>query len=144
MQKLLTKEFRTTITTNFFICTREELIRETIEELKEDNYAKTEIEYAERYLLPKILGKYFSKTHQIWLVDIVGINLDLVIHEAIHSIQRCEENKEDIVDYITYKLTGNDFYINEYVLTDWKEIEKTFTWEKIKRRLLSIGNCEDF
>jgi hypothetical protein len=144
MLKLIFKEFSLTTTVKFFICTREELINETIEKLKEENYLKTEIEYAKNYLLPKINEKYFPKLYQIWLVDVEGINLDLIIHEALHSIQKCEENQEAIVDYITYKLTGNKLYINDYVLLDWQEIEKTFSWKKIKRRLVLEGNCEDF
>jgi len=143
-KKLIFNEFNKTIDTAFFVCTREELIPEVLAELKDLKYPEVEIEYSKQFLLPDILGKFFALTNQIWLVDGAGTNFETILHEALHTIQACTGKREPIIDYITYKYTKNEAYIDGTEIIEWQEIEKTNSWKRIKTRLVTEGDCEDF
>lgn len=110
--------------------------------------------FAERapHLVPKIEslildldGIYLKDIHEIWLVQgRGGENFTTLLHEMLHSIQKCVPNRENIVDYLVYKLTGQKNSILPEILTEWIEIEKSIGLKNIKKRLLSEGDCEDF
>lgn len=126
-----------------FIADKEELYQALLYESQHLDYTKEEIR-AIRQSLHLVIGKYFRFKKEIWVLVGKGINVDTIIHEIIHSIQECRPNREGIVYYITYKITGNLKHINPFELKDWQEIEKTTSYSKIKQRLLTAGDCEDF
>ena len=90
------------------------------------------------------VGKYFKLKNEIWLVEGKGENSNTIIHEYLHSIQKCEPNREKIVEYITYKITGEEKGLSNAFIKDWEEIEKKVGYQKIINRLVNEGDCEDF
>jgi len=114
---------QSTLDARIYICTLEELRNVVITELHARKITISEIKRVTANL-DEIDGKYFKKTHEIWLVQDRGTNLDTIIHELLHSIQKCHLDREDIVYYITYKLTDNPDHINPFTLKDWQEIEQ--------------------
>ena len=143
-QVLIQSEFGLTPLPEFYLCTRDELIQATLEELRTNKINPESIRYAQEFLLPSIIGKFFKLTKQIWLVDGLGTNIDTILHELLHSIQECFGSREPITDFITFHLTGNRAYINEYDLENWLEIEKKNGWIQIKKRYIKNGDCEEF
>lgn len=95
-------------------------------------------------LITDLDGIYLKDTHEIWLVQGRGENFTTLLHEMLHSIQKCESNRENIVDYLVYKLTGQKDSILPEILTEWIEIEKSNGFKSIKQRLLLEGDCEEF
>lgn len=143
-KKRLQKEFPIEFKVTISLTNREEMTQEVLEELKEEGYSIERIELLRKRFIPNIVGKYFKKENEILILSEEGENEDTIIHEYLHEIQICEPNKEGIVDYITYKLTGNKNYIDQYTLDNWREIEKTNGFKKIKELLLTVGDCEEF
>ena len=90
------------------------------------------------------VGKYFKLKNEIWLVEGKGENSTTIIHEYLHSIQKCEPNREKIVEYITYKITGEEKGLSNAFIKEWEEIEKKEGYQKIINRLVNEGDCEDF
>ena len=90
------------------------------------------------------VGKYFKLKNEIWLVEGKGENSTTIIHEYLHSIQKCEPNREKIVEYITYKITGEEKGLSNAFIKEWEEIEKKEGFQKIINRLVNEGDCEDF
>lgn len=125
-----------------YICTFNEL-KSTLENELQETVSENELKYIMRRI-EYIDGRYFKKKNEIWLVNDRGVNLDTILHELIHSIQECSENREGIVYYVTYKLTKNKEHINDYLLKDWEEIEKIHGMKKIISRILKEGDCEEF
>ena len=90
-------------------------------------------------------GKYFKEEQEIWLIEGRGENLPTIMHEMLHSIQKCNTNhREPIVHYLIFKLTGDKTGIYNALIEDWTEIDKIHGLKQIKERLISEGNCEDF
>lgn len=127
-----------------FIASAEEMQDAILEELVQLNYSKEAIKKIQDYYLKFVIGKYFKLTSEIWLLHGKGDNMITIVHELLHSIQQCEPNREGIVDFLTYKITTESQYIDNYELADWQEIEETHSYKKIKTRLVSKGDCEDF
>ncbi|MHA1728086.1 MAG: hypothetical protein ACTSWY_05080 [Promethearchaeota archaeon] len=130
--------------TQIFIAQRDELEEEILDELKKLNYSVESISKIKNYYLPFVIGKFFKCTNEIWILHGKGENIDTIVHEFLHSIQKCEPNRKEIADYLTYKITGNLKYINSYDLIDWQEIEKSVSYQQIKERLITEGDCQDF
>ncbi|MHA1944846.1 MAG: hypothetical protein ACXAC6_01190 [Candidatus Hodarchaeales archaeon] len=95
-------------------------------------------------LIPYINGIYLKEAHEIWIVEGKGENISTLLHEMLHSIQECDPNRENITDYLVYKLTGLQNDILPEILAEWVEIEKSFGFKRIKRRFITNGDCEDF
>jgi hypothetical protein len=95
-------------------------------------------------LITDLDGIYLKDSHEIWLVQGRGENFPTLLHEMLHSIQKYAPNRENIVDFLVYKLTGQTDSILPEILAEWIEIEKSIGLKKIKHRLLSEGDCEDF
>ena len=129
---------------NIFVCTEQEIYQATLNELISNQYPEYKIEFLKKYYLPDIIGKYFAQTNEIWLVDGKGTNLPSVIHELIHSIQKCFPHREDIVEYLTYKILNGDSPIERSILTEWDEIESEHGLSIIKKQILLDSDCEDF
>ena len=94
--------------------------------------------------LAYIYGKYFAGTNEIWVVEKIGENIDVLIHEMIHSIQVCKPNREGIVDYLTFKFTKNESWINSKIIEDWRKIEKMVGLQAIKEKIVKNEDCEEF
>lgn len=125
------------------LCTSEEMI----ERIQRDPFFRSLTAEERENLniqLPYIFGKYFRNEYEIWVVDGKGNNKAIMFHELLHSIQQCEPNRESIVEYLTWYYIKDSTVIDPYTLEDWREIEQTVGLPKIKRRLLTKGDCEDF
>jgi hypothetical protein len=146
-KNLVVKTFQLLISdlkTQVFIAQKDELQNAILAELKELKYSQKAISKIKTYFLPYVIGKFFKLTNEIWVLHGKGDNVDTIVHEFLHSIQKCETNREGIVDYLTYRMTGNQQYLDVYELVDWQELEKSVSLKKIKEKLISIGDCQDF
>lgn len=89
-------------------------------------------------------GMYFKDKNEIWLIQKRGEKLGTLINEFLHSIQLCSPNRERIVEYLTYKLTGDSNELLTARLDEWTEIEKSLGLKKILSQLVKLKDCEDF
>ena len=142
LHNLIKREFNLEVSAPFLICSINELKQACLLELEERNLQERLL-VKERQRLDFIYGKYFKESHEIWLVEDKGDVLDVMLHEALHSIQVCHIDREDIVDYITFKLTNDRLWIDDYTLENWLEIEESNGFSGIKKRFLTEGDCED-
>jgi hypothetical protein len=138
---LIKKEFGVQVTAEIRIGTSADLvppIRKSFTERAPHLVSKIES------LIPDLDGIYLKDTHEIWIVQGRGENFQTILHEMLHSIQKCFPNRENIVDFLVYKLTGLSDSILPEVLTEWIEIEKSIGLKNVKTLLLSEGDCEEF
>lgn len=142
-KKIILKELNLQITSELFTCSKDEMIRRCTDELKE-KIKDEKIVNREIMRLAYIYGKYFAGTNEIWVVEKIGENIDVLIHEMIHSIQVCKPNREGIVDYLTFKFTKNESWINSKIIEDWREIEKMVGIQAIKEKIVKNEDCEEF
>lgn len=140
VRELLLKEFPDIFTASIFICSQIEMVINIKKQIKRDEF-KGEIQ---DYLAKFIIGKYFAEENVIWLVEGKGDNVPTLLHELLHSIQKCAPHRENIIEYLMYKLMDRSDIIDHRLLIEWKEIEKTHGFEVIKEKLLSKSDCEDF
>lgn len=89
-------------------------------------------------------GKHFFLKNEIWLIQQDGEQYEILVHELLHSIQRCSPDREGIVYYLTYKLTKNPAVIPVKKLQEWQEIEKSVGLKTIVKQLLLEKGCEEF
>ncbi len=139
-REILLKEFDNNFTAQIYVCSQSEMIERIKTEIRREENKAWFIENLATY----VIGKYFASDNTIWLVEGEGENLPTIIHELLHSIQKCSPHRENIVEFLVYKLFDNAALINQRLLKDWIEIERIFGYKKIKERLLSEGDCEDF
>ena len=142
-KELVYKMFLCDLSANVFHCSLKEIkdtvIKEFIDKLRSP--LEREVFFFE---LAFIEGRYFRDKNEIWLVEHRGNNLETLIHEYIHSIQKCNPHRENIVKYLTYKITRNIKTIENNLLKEWVEIEKIEGIKDIKKRLVTSGDCDDF
>nr|MDO8087194.1 hypothetical protein [Candidatus Sigynarchaeum springense] len=127
-----------------FLCTQAELIARVKDELLSGGTPEDKITFLEKHIFPLLLGKYFKKTAEVWLVEGKGDSDSILVHELLHSIQTCSPKRENICDYLTYRITNDQTIMDEKLLSEWKEIERAHGLKGIKARFLSPGDCEDF
>lgn len=143
-KKLIKKYFpKSPLTAPILVANKRELMNGIVLEGEELRLSKTQI--LERKILSKyVQGKYFKKSNTIWLLEGKGENLNTIIHELLHSIQNCDPNRENIVEYITYKLTGEENGLNQSFINEWTGIEQKIGMQKISQQLLKEKDCEVF
>jgi len=139
-RQLLLKEFPDVFTAQVYICTQSEMIDRIKKEITREEF-KGEVK---RYLARFVIGKYFAPGHVIWLVEGKGETLPTLLHELLHSIQRCGPHRENIVNYVVYKILNRPDLIDHRIREEWEEIEKSVGFKEIKKRFRSEGDCEDF
>jgi hypothetical protein len=127
-----------------FLCTLNELITRVTSELLSGGTSMEKIIVLENHIFPRLLGKFFKTTKEIWLVEGKGDIDSVAVHELLHSVQTCSPKRENICDYLTYRITNDPTIMDKTLLSEWKEIERTYGLEAIKARFLADGNCEDF
>ncbi|MFV2015223.1 MAG: hypothetical protein ACC656_07345 [Candidatus Heimdallarchaeota archaeon] len=142
-KKILKKHFQTELDTIIRVCSLEEMTEETLKEANQDRKTKTQIDRIIS-VLPVMRGKYFHFLNEIWVIEEKGENLLTIVHELLHSIQKCNPKRENINFFICYKLLNDDSRLTPSQLKDWLEIEKMVGFEKIKEQFLTSGHCEDF
>ena len=142
-KKLIEKEFGVKTKTKPYLCNKEEIIVQTKKELSKFDLSKENYIKLVESVLPSLMGKFFKDMDEIWIIEEETNNFPLIVHELLHSIQICSPQREGIVDYITYKLTGSRTCIDPYIKEDWKELERIHGFFLIKKQLLRKGNCED-
>ena len=126
------------------ICTKKELVREISIELQLDGISKEKIEMNQIFVFPKVIGKFFHRKNEIWILDKEKGNFELFVHEILHSIQKCNPNREGITDYLTYLITKNTSIIDPNAKEEWDHLTRTMKKKKLIERYLSDGDCEDF
>ena len=142
-KSIIQKIYSYPLDAQIFVVSQNDLEKAVINEQK--TLDRTEQELQEIiFQLPFIVGKYFSSSHEIWIVEGKGEHLDIVIHEILHSIQKCYPNTEGIVNFITFLLTNTKSSISKKKLKEWKEIQKTNGKKAIFNRLVVPGDCEEF
>ena len=127
-----------------FLGTLNELITRVKNELLSGGTSKEKVVFLENHIFPLLLGKYFKTTKEIWLVEGKKDFDSILVHELLHSVQNCSPKRENICDYLTYRITNDPTIMDKTLLLEWKEIERTYGLEAIKARFLADGNCEDF
>ena len=142
-KQLITQEFKVQMNANVELCTQNELVRKILEDAQKRNLSVAEIQSIS-LLFPFLYGKYFKHSNTAWVIRGKGDNLSVIVHELLHSIQICNPRRENIVDYITFRLTNEAKFIDPLVKREWEEIEKIYGWERIKQRILIEGDCENF
>lgn len=143
VQETIYREFGILPTATILLCTKAELV----ENLEQDPAIRAfPRRYLENVVFRSIVGKYFAATNEIWVVEGAsrGENPAVVTHEVLHSIQRCSPHREAIVDYLSYRLTGDARFISSPARSEWEGLEKIHGLPAIKQRLLTTGDCEDF
>ena len=141
---IISNEFSIDSQVPIYNCSEDEMSTEIIKELETLNFSSKEIESIKKFQLPFIIGKYFRDRNEIWLVNPVGCNLSTLLHELIHSFQKCSPNRDNIADYIAFKFTGDTSHIIPENLKEWKEIERQVGFKRIKNQILVEKDCEDF
>lgn len=139
---LIKKNYNLEINTPVYIVTEEEIVTDVLKEQNNIGRSKKELEKI-KIELKYILGKYFALKNEIWLLEREGIIIDVIIHEMLHSVQKCIPHREHIVDYLTFKIIGNEAFILESTISDWGEIEKSYGMKKILERFQREGSCEE-
>ena len=142
--RLIQKEFGITPKASVFLCSSGELDDAVLREIERINLTAVQIRKIKNVYLRRIIGKFFKESDEIWLLEGKGDNIETLVHELLHSIQKCAPNIENIVDYLTYKLTGSSTMILEFIIDDWSEIERIYGYGEIKLRLVTDGDCEEF
>lgn len=142
-KKMIEEYFLCHVTSNVFLCTLEELQNQMIDEFRATLITPLDREVFQ-YTIENIEGRFFKNRNQIWLVSQRGDNLVTLLHEYIHSIQQCTNHRENIVKFLTYKLTAKENVIEKELLDEWLEIEKQEGLERIMNQILQPGDCEDF
>nr|MDO8116854.1 hypothetical protein [Candidatus Sigynarchaeota archaeon] len=127
-----------------FLCTLDELITRVRNELLSGGTSMEQVLFLEHNIFPFLLGKYFKKTREIWLVEGQDGLDSTLVHELLHSVQTCSPKRENICDYLTYRITNDPTVMARRLLSEWTEIERTCGLAAIKARFLGEGNCEDF
>lgn len=141
-KQLIFEHFQINIKAEIFICTIDEMTNQ----LKLIYAPKAFTVFKKiKPLISYLDGKYFKEEQEIWLIEGRGENIPTIMHEMLHSIQKCNtDHREPIVHYLTFKLTGDKTGIYNTLIEDWKEIERINGFKQIKRRMTSEGDCEDF
>ncbi len=140
---LIKKFFNKTVTALIFVCTLQELSEEVIKEMNQDHRPLWEENYI-RLIIPSLEGKYFHDKNEIWLIQSNGEKINVILHEMIHSFQQCRPNRENIIDFISFKLLNDSSFIKADVLHEWKEIEKDVGFKAILNNIQSNSDCEEF
>ena len=142
-KRLIHQEFGINPDVTVLLCTLKELNVRISSELSTRVHPER-LKKLQQFIIPLILGKYFKNTNEIWLIEGEGDKKSILIHELLHSIQICNSHRENIVDYLTYKITDDPTIITPSIVKDWNEIEKMHGIKAIKKRLLQPGDCEEF
>ncbi|HMF31671.1 MAG TPA: hypothetical protein VKK79_09665 [Candidatus Lokiarchaeia archaeon] len=126
------------------VCTKQEMTQKVIAELATYQLSQARLEWYKQSVIPFIIGKYFLQNNEIWLVDGKGDKWEVLIHELLHSVQKCRPNRERITDYLTFKLTQDPTTIDPRILTEWNQLEQDYGLKAIIARFLRQGDCEEF
>jgi hypothetical protein len=141
-KRLIFKHFQINIEADIIVCTIDEMTNRL-----NQIYASKAFPIFEKIkpLIRYLDGKCFKEEQEIWLIEGRGENFPTIMHEMLHSIQKCNKNyREPIVHYLTFKLTGDKTGIYQSLIEDWREIERIHGLKQIKERLISEGDCENF
>lgn len=144
VRTLIQEQFEIDFNVRIWVCDELEMENAVIDELKAQQISPQRIAYFKSNFIPFIIGKFFRQSNQILLIQGKGEIISVLLHEILHSIQRCAPHRENIVDYIVFRILHKRNEIAENIIHDWEELEKIHGFEKIKARLIHTGDCEDF
>lgn len=143
LETLIENEFGINPNTPVFLCTKEELIARIVTEhfflqlpKEEQQNVKSRLEF--------VLGIYFADTHEIWVVHGESDNREVIFHELLHAIQKCDSHRENIVDYLSWRYLKVHESIEAQILQEWQEIERSVGFHALRERFLTVGDCEEF
>ncbi len=126
------------------LCTRDEMCERVKGELLVGGRPVEKVAFLEKHIFPLLLGKYFKDSGEIWILEGKRDADTIVVHELLHSIQKCNPKRENICDYLVYRITNDPTIMESNLRLEWAEIEHVHGLDKIKSRFLSDGNCEAF
>ena len=106
-----------------FLCTRDEMTARLKAELLQRGTMTDKVAFLETHVFPLLLGKYFANTNEIWLIEGKGDIDAILIHELLHSVQKCDPKRENICDYLTYRITNDPTVMEGKLRTEWAEID---------------------
>jgi len=96
-----------------------------------------------------IHGLYIRKRKTVFLKEDVGENLQTLVYELLHVIQKCDKSpirKVKIVIFLTCLILKDKFkhdYLTEKIIEEWWRRISDKSVEVVKRRLLHEGDCND-
>lgn len=96
-----------------------------------------------------IRGLYIRKKKTIFLKEDVGENLQTLVHELLHVVQKCDKSpirKEKIVIFLTYLILKDRFehdHLTRKIVEEWQRKISNKSAEIVKRRLLQEGDCNN-
>ena len=145
-KSIIEESFGKSSNATILFCSLAELQVAVNQEYKDKNLSPFQQQLLQ-HNLERIEGRFFSSTNEIWLVDGKGTNFETLIHELLHSIQQCNPHRENIVQFLTFRIVNdpnNHDIIEPATLRDWLEIEKQKGFDHIKKRIIFPGDCEEF
>ena len=126
-----------------YLCTRDEMTARVKAELLQRGTSTSKVAFLETHVFSLLLGKFFASTNEVWLIEGKGATDAILVHELLHSVQKCYPKRENICDYLTYRITNDTTIMEGKLRTEWAEIERVHSIDQIKSRFLADGNCED-
>ena len=145
--RIIEGEFIIKPSVKVLFCTIKELSHRFMEEDLKPNYSLQIQKQIHDYIIKFIQGKYWKSTNEIWIISGRGDNIATLLHEYLHPIQKCTTHREDIVEYLTFsilKTLSIPIPYDSEKKSEWEKIHKDVGWDKIKNRLITLGDCEDF
>lgn len=129
---------------NVLICSYDEMKTSLIQDFETRNLPAKILEFHLNYTINDVIGKYFSDTKTILILENFSDHYFLLIHELLHSIQKCHPHREAIVDYISFIISKDERAIDSQLLYEWLQIEKNYGEKSIIKQLLLEKDCEEF
>lgn len=142
-RQLITQEFNIETIASVECGTEKEIMDIIVRDAQERNLSNATILSMLRKI-PFLYGIYFKHSSSAYVIFGKGNNLPIITHELLHSIQVCNPHRDDILDYISYKLTDDVRFIDPVLKREWGDRERIYTWKRIKARILRDGDCDDF
>jgi hypothetical protein len=131
-------------TTPVLFCSVSEMNETTEIELNGRGISQKRLDILKKHFFELLLGKYFASKNEIWIVEDKGAPDSVIIHELLHSIQKCRPNRESICDYVTFKISQDPTAMESRKRLEWQEIEKNNGLPRIIENFLSTIDCEEF
>jgi hypothetical protein len=137
------QEFNIETTAPVECCTETEITEIILQDAQERNLSEEWIQNILRKI-PFLRGIYLGHIDRAYVIFGRGNNLPIIIHELLHSIQLCNSNRHNILNYIAFRLTNDERFLDPTLKREWEAREEEYTWERISRRIFLAGDCEDF
>ncbi len=132
-----------------YVTTEEGLKRELAKLYMKRGYSKEDAEEIAARNVRFLRALYLREEGMILLKEGSGENLQTLVHEFLHIVQKCDGSplrREKIVIFLTYRMLQDKFehdLLTRAVVEEWEAKERSVGLERIKQRLLEEGDCND-